>query len=154
MPVQEARALLREVLSRREISDDELDLLAERCGHLPIALRVAGTFLAMHPDWTIEEYVASLGQEGERLELLRIEGTATLDVGDVLALSARDLAREQPALAGRWQQLAVFSARFDTTAAAAVWDAPLNEARAALSELLRRAMIRYDPPTRRYHWNA
>jgi tetratricopeptide (TPR) repeat protein len=154
MPAEKAGALLRGILGRREISGTELELLAERCGHLPIALRVAGTFLAMHPDWTIEEYVSSLGNEGERLELLRIEGAATLDVAAVLALSARDLAREQPALAERWQQLSVFSGRFDTTAAAAVWDAPLKEARAALSELLRRAMIRYDPPTRRYHWNA
>lgn len=154
MPAQEARALLRGIVGQREISDSDLDLLAERCGHLPIALRVAGTFLALHPDWTIEEYVSSLGREDERLDLLRIEGAATLDVANVLALSARDLAREEPALAARWQQLAVFPARFDTTAAAAVWEAPLNEARAALTELLRRAMIRYDPPTRRYHWNA
>jgi tetratricopeptide (TPR) repeat protein len=154
MSADEARALFRAILGTRQASDAELDLLAERCGHLPIALRVAGTFLAMHPNWTIAEYVASLSNEGERMELLRIEGAARLDVPAVLALSASDLAREQPALAGQWQQLAVFSGRFDTTAAAAVWNLPLNDARAALSELLRRAMIRYDPPTRRYHWNA
>ena len=154
MSAKEARALLRGIFGTRQISEAELDVLAERCGQLPIALRVAGTFLAMHPNWTIAEYVSSLSNEGERLELLRIEGAATLDVAAVLALSASDLAREQPALAGRWQQLAVFSGRFDTTAAAAVWEVPFNDARGALTELLRRAMIRYDPPTRRYHWHA
>jgi len=154
MSADEARALLRGIFGTRQVSDADLDLLAERCGHLPIALRVAGTFLAMHPNWTIAEYVSSLSNEGECLELLRIEGAKTLDVAAVLALSASDLAREEPALAGRWQQLAVFSGRFDTTAAAAVWEVPFNDARAALTELLRRAMIRYDPPTHRYHWNA
>ena len=87
----------------------------------------------MHPNWTIAEYVSSLSNEGERLELLRIEGAAMLDVAAVLALSASDLAREQPALSGRWQQLAVFAGRFDTTAAAAVWNVPFNDARAALT---------------------
>src|SRR5918994_1053944 len=55
---------------------------------------------------------------------------------------------------GGWQQLAVFAGRFDTTAAAAVGKVPFNDARAALTERLRRALIRYDPPTHRYHWNA
>ena len=153
MPVADARALLRAILGATA-SDAELDLLAERCGQLPLALRVAATFLALHPNWSVTEYVTALSEAGERLELLRIEGTATLDVAAVLGLSASDLARELPALAEQWQRLAVFPGRFDTMAAAAVWDVPLNDARAALGELLRRAMVRFDPPSQRYHLHA
>ena len=42
MPTGEARTLLRTVLGPRTATADELDLIAARCGRLPLALRVAG----------------------------------------------------------------------------------------------------------------
>jgi hypothetical protein len=50
MTREEARGFLVEMLGTDRASDEELDRLASRCGHLPLALRVAGRFLQDHPD--------------------------------------------------------------------------------------------------------
>ncbi len=146
----EARALLRAVLGDRAGNDDELDALAQRCGRLPLALRVAGTFLTVYRDWTISEYLGALADERQRLSLLRIEDDARLDVQAVLGLSARRLAEDNPMLAERWRMLAVFPQSFDRAAAAAVWQAPEANTRRSLSELVRRSMALCDEADGRY----
>ena len=98
-------ALLAEILKDRKVNDGELKELAQLCGYLPLALRVAGSFLAAKRDWTVREYLAELADERRRLARLRHED---LDVGAVLGLSAAQLVRENPELAARWQELTVF----------------------------------------------
>jgi hypothetical protein len=146
----EARDLLRVALAERSATDDELDALAERCGRLPLALRVAGTFLALNRDWSIAEYIEALADQRQRLASLAIEEDARLNVHVVLGLSTRRLSEENRELFERWQVLAVFPASFDRAAAAAVWVTPDSEARQALSELLRRSMLMYDEADGRY----
>ena len=96
--------------------------MAGLCGYLPLALRVAGTFLVVHRNWTAAEYIAALSDERQRLKRLRMEGDRELDVAASLALSEAQLAREQPELAVRWQMLSVFPETFDRLAVAAVWE--------------------------------
>src|SRR5581483_8436194 len=115
---KDARALLREILDKRRATDAQLDRIAELCGYLPLALRIAGTFLAVRSDWTADEYIVELSDERQRLERLKQDD---LDVGAVLGLSAKQLEQESAELAGRWRMLAVFPASFDRAAAAAVW---------------------------------
>ena len=144
---KDARGLLREIIGKRRATNKQLDAIAGLCGCLPLALRVAGTFLAVHRDWTVDEYIETLADERKRLTLLKQDD---LDVEAALALSARRLESEQPDLASRWKQLSVFPADFDRTAAAAVWNVVIEEARHSLSALLDGSLVLFDDETARY----
>ncbi|GAA2894782.1 BTAD domain-containing putative transcriptional regulator [Streptosporangium fragile] len=45
--------------------------LAELCGHLPLALRIAGARLAARPHWTVDQLVGRLEDETRRLDELK-----------------------------------------------------------------------------------
>ncbi len=140
----EAQALLRSLLGERAASAAELDLLAERCGRLPLALRAAGTYLANNPQTSVASYLEALADEKQRLRQLKFEDDASLDVYAALALSARRLALEKPELEARWRLLAVFPGSFDAAAAAAVWEVETDAAAQDLGELRRRSMVLWD----------
>lgn len=55
--------------------DDDLRAVAELCGQLPLALRLAGIRLASHREWSVRTLVVRLQQQERRL--------ATLSAGDV-----------------------------------------------------------------------
>jgi DNA-binding SARP family transcriptional activator len=46
-------------------------VVAEYCGHLPLALRIAGARLSARPHWTVEHLVERLADETRRLDELR-----------------------------------------------------------------------------------
>ncbi|MFB3149015.1 MAG: tetratricopeptide repeat protein [Alphaproteobacteria bacterium] len=146
----EARGLLGAILGPGRVGEAELAGLAGACGRLPLALRVAGAFLKLHPDWTVAEYLAALADQRKRLRRLRIEGDVELDVLASLGLSVAQLAREQADLAARWRMLGVFAGDFERAAAAAVWDVPSAEARDGLSALVGRSMVLFDGDAARY----
>jgi len=141
LPEKKARKLLRAIVGRRRATGEELGAIVELCGRLPLALRVAGDFLVVHPDWSAAEYARPLADERERLARLKHED---LDVGAALGLSAAQLVRERADLAARWQMLAVFPAPFERSAVAAVWGVEEEEARDGLSELAARSLVLYE----------
>jgi len=141
LPMEEARALLRTIVGEGRATGEELDAIAGLCGRLPLALRVAGDFLVVHPDWSAAEYAQALADERERLARLKHED---LDVGAALGLSAAQLVRERPDLAARWQMLSVFPAPFERAAAAAVWGVGEGAARDGLSDLVARSLVLYE----------
>jgi len=141
LPVEEACALLQTIVGQGRATDEELGAIVGLCGRLPLALRVAGDFLVVQPDWSTAEYAQALANERERLARLKHED---LDVGAVLGLSAAQLVREQPELAARWQMLSVFPAPFGRSAVAAVWGVEEGEARDGLSELAARSLVLYE----------
>jgi len=141
LPVEEACALLQTIVGQDRGTGEELGTIVGLCGRLPLALRVAGDFLVVHPDWSAGEYAQALADERERLARLKHED---LDVGAALGLSAAQLVREQPGLAARWQMLSVFPAPFDRAAVAAVWGVEEGEARDGLSELAARSLVLYE----------
>ncbi|MBP5856699.1 tetratricopeptide repeat protein, partial [Marivibrio halodurans] len=144
----EARALLREIVG--DIApDDGLDRIAVACARLPLALRVAGTFLAIHPSWTVDEYLSRLEDERSRLTALSVP-EYELDVAQVLGLSVRQLEGDDAALVANWRRLSVFPGEFDRPAVAAVWDCTGEDARDGLDALLRRSMVQIDTETRRH----
>ncbi len=57
---EESRAFLRRYLPPGRATDDELDTLADRLGHLPLALDLAGRYLHRQPYLTVGEYLQRL----------------------------------------------------------------------------------------------
>ena len=154
LPLDEAFTLLRGIIGAKGM-DDELRVVAELCGRLPLALRVAGDFLRLHENWSLPKYTAALQDESQRLD--RLKGKSPdRDVEAVLALSARELVCENPERAERWQMLSVFPADFTTQAAAAVWDLKSGDkpdtdtTENELTALLDRSLVQYEADTDRY----
>jgi tetratricopeptide (TPR) repeat protein len=147
---QEAEGLLQSIAGEGRATAAELSRLAELCGRLPLALRVAGMFLQASPQWSAERFITALADERKRLGRLKLEGSTDLDVAASLALSVGELRRRWPDLADRWHELAVFPASFDTSAAEAVWHQPEDAADDALGVLLSRSLVLYDPAQQRW----
>ncbi|MCS7478824.1 BTAD domain-containing putative transcriptional regulator [Umezawaea endophytica] len=67
--------------------------LVELCGYLPLALRIAAARLAMSPEWTVEELVAELSDDDNRLSVLDLPD-AGVGVRRALEVSYRALSPE------------------------------------------------------------
>lgn len=57
--------------ARMEGQTEIAAVVAEYCGHLPLALRIAGARLSARPHWTVEHLVERLADETRRLDELR-----------------------------------------------------------------------------------
>ena len=151
LPRAESVELLRAAASPKQASDEEWNRIAELCGDLPLALRVAASYLAHAEDCTAAEYIADLTDERTRLDHLKLERKERGDVGAVLAYSARRFAETDPDLAALWQMLTVFPADFDRVAAAAVWNLETEKnAVGPLRKLLDRALVIFEDGAKRY----
>ncbi len=146
----ESAALLRRLAPNAQGTDDDWTRLADLCGRLPLALRVAGSTLAAADDLTLPDYLAELADEATRPHRLTIDGDASANVAAVLTHSLRRLIDQDPALAALWQVLSVIPADFDRAAAAALWDDAETVAAPRLRFLLARSLLLFDEATRRY----
>ncbi|GIJ46307.1 hypothetical protein Val02_31930 [Virgisporangium aliadipatigenens] len=104
----EAQDLLADIVGPQRTAADPAAAarLAALCGHLPLALRVAGNRLADRPQWPIGTFTAQLDDEQRRLDLLR---AGDVQVRSAFAVSyaqlperGRRLLRRLPLL--RWRQ--------------------------------------------------
>ncbi|WP_081902626.1 AfsR/SARP family transcriptional regulator [Lentzea aerocolonigenes] len=75
LEADEAEALLTGMLGRRRVDAERQATaeLAEVCGYLPLALRIAAANLVMRPHDSIARYVADL-RDGNRLDSLQVDG--------------------------------------------------------------------------------
>ncbi|NCT22249.1 hypothetical protein GW781_13990, partial [bacterium] len=108
MKDNEAKAFLLELCARIGASAPEL---ARRCGCLPLALRIAGSFLEVNRNWSLPEYLERL--QARRLQTLRSADDAELDLETVFDESYQSLREEERQ---KWRALAVFPASFDRPA--------------------------------------
>jgi tetratricopeptide (TPR) repeat protein len=131
---EDACALLEDIAPRIRDCAEEM---AELCGYLPMALRIAASALAERVDLPAADYVRRLRDKQVRLKLVEAQ----------LSLSYDLLTEEMQRL---WRLLAVFPGTFDGEAASAVWDLETDYAQDRLSDLLRYSMLEWNPMTERY----
>ena len=139
LPSEEASDLLRGILRSKPAADDDVARLARLCGNLPIALRVAGNYLASAPALSVADYLGRLGTKPADMT------HGGRKVSAILADSVEALERENPSLVKKWRSLAVFPAPFDRQAAEGVAEFEGDE----LDTLVGRSLVIYDPDQER-----
>jgi DNA-binding SARP family transcriptional activator len=112
------------------------DAVARHCGHLPLALRIAGARLVAHPHWDMQQLVGRLADETRRLDELKhgdMHVRASISLGyesagkDARRLFRRLALLDQPAFSG-W-------------VSAALIDRPLMETEHLLDNLVRAQLV-------------
>ncbi|MFI8807069.1 AfsR/SARP family transcriptional regulator [Micromonospora chalcea] len=117
--------------------------VARRCGHLPLAVRLAGGWLAHRPAWRVSDLARRLETGGSVLRQLAVEQQT---VGGAFSASYEHLA--EPA---RWLFRLVGlhpGDSFDARMAAALADLPLDRAERMLDDLLDQHLIEEVGPGR------
>ena len=137
---EEARQLLSEIAPRSESAAEQICKL---CGYLPLALRAAGSLLAITADLDPIDYAAQLQDERSRLERIGTEGVE-IDVAASFNLSYARLPSEAARV---FRLLSVFPATFDAVAEEIVCD---DAGHVQLSDLVKRSLVLYDESTKRY----
>lgn len=137
---KEARQLLLEIAPRAEPAAEQICRL---CGYLPLALRAAGSLLAITADLDPADYAAQLQDERSRLERIGTEGIE-IDLATSFNLSYARLTSETAHVFGL---LSVFPATFDAAAEEVVC---ADAGHVQLSDLVRRSLVLYDETTKRY----
>ena len=133
---------------------DQASELAKACAYLPLALRIAGSFLAVNGHWDAPKYIAQLNDRKRRLTTLKqsLTGAELTTEPDLLAtfeLSYNQLSEE---IQKRWRILGVFPTSFNISAVGAMWglDPEGDEAATVLGSLLRYSLLDYDETFSRY----
>jgi tetratricopeptide (TPR) repeat protein/transcriptional regulator with XRE-family HTH domain len=136
----EAVTLLRRIVGPQRVAAEPeqaaLPGLAEACGYLPLALRIAGNRLLSRPDWSVGYLLRRLADQDERIGLL-VAGD--LQVAAPFMLSYRQLSA--PA-AGTFRRLALIPGPDGgVDLAAQVAGLSLRETEAALEELVELGLL-------------
>jgi tetratricopeptide (TPR) repeat protein/transcriptional regulator with XRE-family HTH domain len=133
MVEEESITLLRKVIGadRAAAEPEAIRALADRCGHLPLALRIAAERVATHPHHSVSLLVEELATESERLDGLSTDDSVA--VKTVFSWSYRDLSAD----AARMFRLIGLhtGSHLRTGAAAALADQPMGQARRLLDRL-------------------
>lgn len=124
-----------------------VEAVARLCGHLPLALRIAGTRLATRPAWTVDHLVARLADADRRLATL---STGDLGVATAFALSHAQLSHPARELFRRLAH--VPGVDFAPTLAAVLTGAHPDDAADGLDELVDLGLLQQSGPDRyRFH---
>ncbi|WP_440103067.1 AfsR/SARP family transcriptional regulator [Streptosporangium sp. H16] len=104
--------------------------LADLCGHLPLALRIAGARLAARPHWTIDQLVGRLEDETRRLDELK---HGDLGIRASISLTYESVSEDARRL---FRRLAILESRhFSGWVAAALLDCHPSDAQDLLDDL-------------------
>ncbi|MDP9849810.1 AfsR/SARP family transcriptional regulator [Streptosporangium lutulentum] len=135
-----AVGLLSAITGRAELTADgaAVEHLAELCGRLPLALRIAGARLAARPHWTVDRLVSRLAAEHDRLDELT---HGALSVRASLALGYSGLTEPSRTLFRRLGL--VETPDFAGWVAAALLDTEPREAEDVLEGLMEAQLIEY-----------
>ncbi|MEU7928351.1 helix-turn-helix domain-containing protein [Micromonospora sp. NPDC049801] len=146
---EESADLLRAIA--RQAADPQtapqVDRVTDLCGHLPLALRIAGTRLSTRPHWTVRHLVDRLADTGHRLAAL---STGDAGVATAFALSYTQLPAPSAQLFRRLAH--VPAADFAAPLAAALIEAALPDAEDRLEDLVEVGLLQTEGVDRyRFH---
>ncbi|WP_271222857.1 ATP-binding protein [Streptosporangium carneum] len=131
MTEAESIAVLRKAIGVARTEGESLSALAELCGHLPLALRIAAERVAAHPHRPVSELVDELAAEEQRLDGLATDDS--VPVRTVFEWSYHDLSDAQ---ARMFRLLGLHEGpNFSVEAAAALAGVPVVQARRLLEKL-------------------
>ncbi|MDL1897285.1 tetratricopeptide repeat protein [Anaerolineae bacterium CFX7] len=141
MRTDEAEAYMLRLCPRLQTADIKSPTteLCQVCGYLPLALKIAGSYLAARPNVRAENYVEQLKRA--RLALLREGAEAEANVEATFSQTYAQLTLTQQIL---FDALSVFPAPFTLQAAAYVWGLGEIQAEAALGELIRASFVEFE----------
>jgi tetratricopeptide (TPR) repeat protein len=128
----------------------EAEALAEFCGWLPLALRLAASFLAVNKHIAPTDYIRQLHDSRERIRMLDKARELTPEELGLEASFTLSLQQLPPEQQQRFSQLAVFPDSFDRAAVTAVWAVQESAASEALDLLLRLSLLEWNPQTQRF----
>jgi len=147
-PTSDAVRMLEQVAGPERVGVSEAATrVASQCGHLPLALRIAGARLRTRRAWTVETLAAFMEDERQRLGRLAM---GELGVRASFSLSYRQL---EPEAARTFRLLSLLGMpEISVGVAAAVTDRELAGAEAALEQLADAALVEALTPGRyRFH---
>ncbi len=134
LPLKDARGLLLKIAPR---IGKEADQIAQLCGRLPLALRLAGSALAERPNLSPTDYTRRLKEGKEPFGPVEASLTASYEL---LNADRRHL----------WRLLAVFPGTFDAQAAVAVWELETDSTSEVLEDLTRSSLVEWEEKDERY----
>ena len=145
----EAVALLGEIAGARVTAEPEAAAeVAALCGHLPLAVRIAGNRLASRPAWTVAFLAERLRDEHARLRLLQ---AGDLQVRAAFALS---YAQASPAARALFQRLSLVPGPdFGPGVAAVLGELGEDAAEELLEELAEASLLLPAPDPGRYRFH-
>ena len=110
--------------------------VAEQCGHLPLALRIAGARLSARPHWSIQQLVERLADETRRLDELR---HGDMGIRPSISLTYESTGEQARQL---FRRLALLDLPlFSGWMSAALLDLPLAQAEDLLDDLVNAQLI-------------
>lgn len=144
----DAAAFLTGLVGAERAGADEAALVevAQRCGHLPLALRVAGNWLATRTGWSVRRLADRLALEERRLDALA--------AGDVRVSAAFDLSYRQltPPAARLFRRLSLVEGPdVGAACAARLTGQMLFDAEDALEELVETGLLGVEGDRYRFH---
>ncbi|MFJ3906905.1 AfsR/SARP family transcriptional regulator [Streptomyces vinaceus] len=149
MEPQESRAMLADILGDDRVArePEAAAELAELCGHLPLALRLAVARLRNRPRWTVRYLVERLEDETRRLDEL---SAGERSVAATLSLSYKAL---EPELQAAFCLLGLHpGAEVDVYSAAALLETGVRDAEDMLEDLLdMHLLVQNDPGRYAFH---
>ena len=142
----ESAALLR-VAAGDDGAPQEIDTIARLCGHLPLALTIAGTRLASRPGWSTAALVEQLSDADRRLATLSVPGTG---VQTAFAVSYSQLGTMEKTVFRRLA--AVSTVSFTVVAGAVLAQCTPAEAEDRMEDLLELGLLQPEGDDRyRFH---
>jgi DNA-binding SARP family transcriptional activator len=122
--------------ARMRSEPDQAMMVAEYCGHLPLALRIAGARLDARPHWSIQQLAGRLGDETQRLDELRY---GDMSVRPTISLSYESASEDAKRL---FRRLALLDLpAFSGWLSATLLDQPLARAEDLLDDLVSAQLI-------------
>jgi tetratricopeptide (TPR) repeat protein len=142
----DASALLLKIAPR---IGSEAEAVAEGCARLPLALRLAASFLAVNERSTPAGWVRGLRDFAKQIVSCKQGQELTAEEVSLQASFALGFFQLPPESQDRFAQLSVFAGSFYSTAAATVWALEPAAARGELGGLVRLGLVEWNQQTQR-----